>query len=150
MEDLDLSFRAQLQGFRCRYVPTAIMYHKLGSTVGVGFANSNQQLRMHRNLWLLRIKNLPGSLWLRYFPLMLLGEGVLLARAVATGRFGVVMRARLQVLKHLGSTLKKRRRIQARRVISPRDLDAIMARHWFGQRRQEKLLEAEVRLAPPS
>jgi hypothetical protein len=147
MEDLDLSFRAQLQGFKCRYVPTAVMYHKMGSTVGVGFAQSAQQLRMHRNLWFLRIKNLPAALWVRYLPQMIIAEGVILARALLSGRLGVVMRARLQVLRQLRATLSKRRDIQARRVISARELDAMIARNWFAQRRLEKRLEAEVRLS---
>jgi GT2 family glycosyltransferase len=150
LEDLDLSFRAQLQGFKCRYVPTAILYHKMGSTLGVGFAKSGHQLRMHRNLWLLRIKNLPGTLWLRYLPQMLVGEAAVLIRAVATGRLGAVMSARVQVLQHLRATLKKRRDIQSRRVVSAGDLDAIIGRHWFTQRREEKRLEAEVRLSRPT
>jgi len=150
MEDLDLSFRAQLQGFKCRYVPTAILYHKLGATIGVGFAQHAQQLRMHRNLWLLRIKNLPGALWLRYLPQMLVGEAAILVRAAATGRLSVAMRARLEVLQRLNTTLTKRRAIQARRVISVRELDAIIARDWFVQRRTEKRLEAEVRLLETS
>lgn len=149
VDDLDLSFRAQLQGFKCRYVPTAILYHKMGATLGAGFAQSAQQLRMHRNLWLLRIKNLPGALWLRYLPWMVMGEVAVLVRAVATGRFGVAMRARLQVLQRLKATLAKRRDIQARRTISTRELDAIIERYWFSQRRKEKRLEAKVRVARP-
>ena len=149
MEDLDLSFRAQLHGFKCRYVPTAILYHKLGATLGVGGSRGAQQARLHRNLWLLRIKNLPGALWLRYLPRMLMGEGVVLVRAAATGRFGEMMRSRLHVLQRLKATLVKRRDIQARRTISARELDSIIARHWFGHRREEKRLEAEVRLSRP-
>ncbi len=146
LEDLDLSFRAQLQGFKCRYVPTAILYHKMGATLGAGFVHSGQQLRMHRNLWLMRIKNLPGALWFRYLPRMLMGEIAVLVRAMRTGRFGVVMRARVEVLQRLKATLTKRRAIQARRTISARELDAIIERHWFSQRRKEKRLEAEVRM----
>jgi hypothetical protein len=121
----------------------------MGATIGAGFAQKSTQLRMHRNLWLLRIKNLPGALWLRYLPRMLMGEVAVLVRAVPTGRFGVMMRARLEVLQRLRSTLTKRRDIQARRMISARELDAIIARHWFGQRRKEKRLEAEMRLSRP-
>ena len=145
LEDLDLSFRAQLQGFKCRYVPTAVIYHKVGATLGFGMVQSSVHLRVHRNLWLLRIKNLPGALWLRYLPRMLVGEAAVLARAAATGHFGVLMRARLQVLQRLKATLKKRREVQARRTISARELDAIISRHWFGQRRDEKQHEAEAR-----
>jgi len=147
LEDLDLSFRAQLQGFKCRYVPTAILYHKMGATLGVGLAHRATQLRVHRNLWLLRIKNLPAALWLRYLPQMLAAESAVLFRAAASGRFGVVMRARLQVLGGLKASLTKRRNIQAQRVISSRELDAIITRDWFAQRRSEKQLEAQVRLS---
>jgi hypothetical protein len=53
------------------------------------------------------------------------------------------------VLQQLKATLAKRRSIQARRKISARELDAIISRRWFGQRRTEKRLEAEVRLSSP-
>ncbi|MEK9138337.1 MAG: glycosyltransferase family 2 protein, partial [Bacteroidota bacterium] len=33
-EDIDFSFRAQLAGFQCLYVPEAICYHKRGATGG--------------------------------------------------------------------------------------------------------------------
>jgi hypothetical protein len=105
---------------------------------------------MHRNLWLLRIKNLPGALWLRYLPQMLMAEAAVLVRAVKTGRLGVVTHARLEVLQRLKATLTKRREVQAGRVVSARELDAIIARDWFVQRRLEKRLEAEVRLSQPS
>ena len=99
LEDLDLSFRAQLRGFKCLYVPTAIIYHKLGATLGSGASNPEHHMRMHRNIWLVRIKNLPGELWLRYLPYILMGEFAVLARSVLSGRIGLLARARLQVLQ---------------------------------------------------
>jgi GT2 family glycosyltransferase len=149
LEDLDLSFRAQLQGFRCRYVPTAIVYHKLGATLGVGLSSPGQQLRMHRNLWLVRIKSLPAGLWLRYLPQMFAAEIVVLSRALVSGRLGVALRARLQVLQRLKETWTKRRAIQARRTVSTRELDSIISRRWFTHRMEEKRLEADVSLARP-
>jgi GT2 family glycosyltransferase len=150
LEDLDLSFRAQLYGFKCRYVPTAILYHKMGATLGVGQSHGPAQQRLHRNLWLMRIKNLPGPLWVRYLPQMLMAEAVVILRAVKTGRLAEVIRARLDVLQRLSATLAKRRVIQSARVVSARELDALIARDWFTQRRDEKRLEAEVRLAQTS
>ena len=150
LEDLDFSFRAQLCGFKCRYVPTAILYHKMGATLGVGLSHGPAQQRMHRNLWLMRIKNLPGALWVRYLPQMLLAEAAVILRAVKTRRLAEIMRARLEVLQRLSATLAKRRVIQSARVVSARELDAVIARDWFTQRRHEKRLEAEVRLAQTS
>jgi GT2 family glycosyltransferase len=34
-EDVDLSFRAKLTGYRCFYMPAAIVYHKINQTMGV-------------------------------------------------------------------------------------------------------------------
>ena len=33
-EDVDLSFRARLQGFQCCFVPAARVYHRLSATGG--------------------------------------------------------------------------------------------------------------------
>src|SRR5206468_12982111 len=37
-EDVDLAFRAQLAGYRCRFVPEARVYHRLSATGGGPFA----------------------------------------------------------------------------------------------------------------
>jgi GT2 family glycosyltransferase len=33
-EDVDLAWRPNLAGWRCRYAPTAVIYHKLKATGG--------------------------------------------------------------------------------------------------------------------
>lgn len=144
LEDLDLSFRAQLQGYKCRYVPAAIIYHKLGATVGKGLSNPRHQLRFHRNIWLVRIKNLPTLFWIRYLPQMLVAELAVLYRASRSGRLKVLLQARREVLQQLGHTLAKRREIQARRTVSNRDLHAVIEHGWLAYRASEKRLEAEV------
>src|ERR1039458_5230115 len=40
-EDIDWAFRAQLLGFRCRYVPSAILYHRGSATLGRGMSEFN-------------------------------------------------------------------------------------------------------------
>ena len=144
IEDVDLSFRIQLAGWRCLYVPEAIVYHKLGATVGQGLARPEHQLRMHRNLWYMRIKDLPGSLWLRHLPEMLLAEALVLAASLRSGRIGVALRARGQVLRALPALLRKRRMIQRRRRAAPADIDAQIERGWIAHRRAEKRREATV------
>jgi GT2 family glycosyltransferase len=67
-EDVDLSFRAQLAGYSCVYVPTAIIYH-----VGGGTASAANRLHLRycsRNQVLVMVKNLPDQLRLRYFRRM--------------------------------------------------------------------------------
>jgi GT2 family glycosyltransferase len=58
-EDVDLSWRAQLAGYRCVYAPRAVLYHKVSAT-GKGVIRS---YRVARNtIWTLA-KNLPPELW---------------------------------------------------------------------------------------
>ena len=60
-EDVDLSFRAQLAGWKVRYTPKAIAYHKVGASSQKvpGFAVFNT----FKNLPLVLIKNVPGRLF---------------------------------------------------------------------------------------
>ena len=59
-EDVDLSFRAQLAGWKVRYTPKAIAYHKVGASSqkvpGLAVFNT------FKNLPLVLIKNVPGRL----------------------------------------------------------------------------------------
>jgi GT2 family glycosyltransferase len=67
-EDVDLSFRAQLAGYACAYVPTAVIYHVGGGTAS---AANNLHLRYcSRNQVLVMVKNLPDPLRFRYFRRM--------------------------------------------------------------------------------
>jgi GT2 family glycosyltransferase len=55
-EDVDLSFRAQLAGWKVRYAPKAVAYHQIGATSSKikGFATyqtmKNQQILLYKNL----------------------------------------------------------------------------------------------------
>ncbi|HEY4963514.1 MAG TPA: glycosyltransferase family 2 protein [Candidatus Saccharimonadales bacterium] len=56
-EDVDISFRAQLAGWRVRFVPSAVAYHQIGATSGKirGFTTYHSM----KNLPLLLFKNVP-------------------------------------------------------------------------------------------
>jgi GT2 family glycosyltransferase len=123
-EDLDLSFRAQLQGYQCLYVPEAVVHHHVGasfakvSDAGVGLAR--------RNMVEVLLKNMPASLLLRNgLPIL----GYLLAgdlRWVARGYGGEVVRARWDNVRRLPRTLAKRREIQRRRTVPAREVNRIL------------------------
>jgi GT2 family glycosyltransferase len=142
LEDLDLSFRAQLVGYRCRYVPSAIVYHKVGATLGAGPLESAAQERLHRNLWRTLIKNLPGRLWVRYLAQILFAEVVVHAAALRNGRLGPLLRARAAVLRELPQILKERSIIQAKRRASIDYLDSLIRKDWMSHRRDVKQRES--------
>lgn len=69
-EDIDWAFRAHLRGWRCRYVPQAVVYHH-GSATGGGVLASYS---CGRNFPLVFLKNMPPSLYRRYLCSMLLRQ----------------------------------------------------------------------------
>ena len=63
-EDVDLNFRAQLAGFKCIYIPSAVVYH-----IGHGSSQNNEWVAFlcRRNELFTLIKNMPFRLCLKYF-----------------------------------------------------------------------------------
>lgn len=116
-EDVDLAWRAQLAGWRIRYVPTAVVYHKLkatgGSVVGSYYDG--------RNFLYLLWKNYPTSLLKRYWPAIVRAQWNITRQALRHWR-GAAARARLRgQLAGLVGFVKmwpKRRAIQAARRVS--------------------------------
>ncbi|MHB0856227.1 MAG: glycosyltransferase family 2 protein [Anaerolineae bacterium] len=123
-EDLDLSFRARLQGHRCLFVPTAIVYHRLGATYGV---ESPTKVRLSsRNMPLVLLKSMPGALLLRHAPRLLAVQAYQVLHFFRTGRGGSVLRGKLDALAALGRTLRKRRVIQRNRVLTAAEVEALL------------------------
>ncbi len=110
-EDADLSFRAQLAGRRCLYVPDSVVYHVGGGATGGKRSATATRLGTRNSLSLL-VKNLPLSAFPHVLPFFALGQLARLLTAAATG----VLRAHLRGLKEaaamLPATLEKRRGIQ--------------------------------------
>jgi GT2 family glycosyltransferase len=69
VEDTDLSLRARLAGYRCLYVPGAVVAHDYRPSYSPAKA-----FYLDRNRHLLLLKNLSGATYLRMLPGLLLGE----------------------------------------------------------------------------
>ncbi len=124
-EDIDLSWRAQLAGWRCVFAPRAVVYHKLSATGGGKLAS----YFVGRNtLWVVA-KNLPGSLWRRYWTRIIAAQ-LRVTRDALRGWRGEAARARLRGqlagLKGLPAMLAKRRAIQSARRASDSYLDGAL------------------------
>lgn len=123
-EDVDLSFRAQLSGFRCVYVAKAIVYHHYRSTIKKRPAL--QVFYSQRNIDFVYWKNLPLAFILRSAPRRLLYE---VGSALYFFRIGSgvpFFRAKLDVLRRLPSVLKKRRVIQKQNTLSTSQLSSLL------------------------
>lgn len=128
-EDADLSFRAQLHGYGCVYVPGAIVYHRYRATNRK--TPSRQVFYSQRNIEFVYLKNMPLGLVLRSAPLRLLyelGAAIYFSRAGAGSAF---FRAKLDVLRCIPSLLRKRREIQKRKTITNAQMLAVMQGSLF-------------------
>ena len=116
-EDTDLNFRAQLAGWKCVYVPSAVAYHKGNATAG---RLSDTHVYYHtRNLEFVWIKNMPLGLMLRFAHHKLLQEiGSFCYLCLRHGKWRPYFRAKIDAMKMLPKIWKKRRFIQARRRVS--------------------------------
>ena len=109
-EDVDLSFRGQLKGYRCLYVPEAKVYHKTSSSI---VRDSYISIYYgHRNLEWVYFQNMPWRL---------VGKTILLHLAHMMGSFFYfschgqmrsILNAKWDAFRHIKAVLRKRRRIQ--------------------------------------
>ena len=141
-EDVDLSYRARLLGYRCRYVADAVVRHHGSVTIGrvSGFAIFQGQ----RNLEWLYVKNTPLTLLLTTLPghlLYIAAAGVHFARGGALGPF---IRAKLAALAGLPGALRKRRRVQRTRRVDAAALRPLLETRWLSTKLREKRFDAEL------
>jgi N-acetylglucosaminyl-diphospho-decaprenol L-rhamnosyltransferase len=123
-EDVDLAFRLRLAGEYCVQVPDAVVEHIGGATSG----KRSEFVRYHsaRNRPWLFVKNMPGALFWTLLPAHVLLHVALLAWAVVRGHGGSTWRGLRHSLRGLRPVLSNRRRIQARRRATTRDIAAAL------------------------
>ncbi len=147
-EDTDLGLRARWAGWKCLYVPEAVVEHHYSHSAGA--ASPLKAYLVERNRLFVLAKNFPASLLLaapwvalaRYFWhawYLLEGRGSA-ARYRAEGGAGVklawyVLRAHLAVLAHAPDLWRERRRIRARARITPRVFRRLIAGYSMSARR---------------
>jgi len=118
-EDVGLNFRAQLLGYTCRYVPTAVVYHRAGfSTRRI----CGVQKYMLINRLRVIIKNLPGELLLKHAPLLLEGLQDERKACIDAGMDSLFTEALSCISAEHEMLMRKRESIMARRVLSDSSL----------------------------
>ena len=124
-EDTDLSFRAQLAGWKCVYAPDAVMYHKANATAG---RLSDTHVYYHtRNLEFVWIKNMPIGLMFRYAHHKIMQEvGSFCYLCLRHWKWRPFFKAKRDALWMLPRMWKKRRAIQAGRRVSNSYLRSLM------------------------
>jgi GT2 family glycosyltransferase len=140
-DDAELGLRARIAGWKCIYIPHAVVRHHRGATLGV---RSSRRLELiERNRVLLAAKLFPWSLlWLNgAYYLARLGAS-LWAAVRNRGEVGqypgirgklqaalALAKGDLQALKLIPRMLSKRRSVNQIRKLSPREVRKLILRH---------------------
>ena len=140
-EDVDISFRARLAGWKIRYAPEAKVRHYIGGTssridsygkpreatppTGDGQSRPSAFARYHsvKNFSYLYTKNMPGWLYWKYLPRFWASAGMMLVSDMKRGLLGSNIKANAVALGHLPAMLAARRKIQSGRKVSVAEID---------------------------
>lgn len=131
-EDVDLSFRAQLKGYKCRYVPRAVVYHRLGGTT-----RRESDLAIYyteRNVLFNLVKDVPIRIVLPYCFKIIRHNVYKFFGCLFKGQFPMWLEAKLSAFPHLFKMMKKRQEIQRGRRVSISYIRSILGRGripWF-------------------
>ena len=123
-EDVDLSFRTQLAGYKVRFTPKAIAYHKQGASSkkvpGLAVYNT------FKNIPLVFIKNVPGKLFWSIGVRFFLTYWLLFLSAVRHGNGWPALKGVLVSIIKKPAAYKKRWNIQRNRQVSVGYIESII------------------------
>lgn len=121
-EELDLSWRINLAGYKQVYVPKSIIFHIGSATIGGDLdrnLNSEKIYYLHRNTWMAFLKNYSIRSLLRFTPLKLMLELLAIARffLFQPRRSLAIITANLWILSHPVMIYNKHKKIQQLRKV---------------------------------
>ena len=123
-EDVDLSFRSQLAGWKVWYTPSAIARHVIGGTTSrhPGLA----QYHTTKNFVSLYCKNMPAKLFRRHLVKFLTAWVLIAATAVRRGAVVSFMKAFAAAAVGLVGLARERRRVQAGVKVSDEYIESML------------------------
>jgi GT2 family glycosyltransferase len=140
-DDAELGLRARIAGWKCQYIPGAVVRHHRGATLGV---RSSRRLELiERNRVWLAVKLFPWSLlwWNPLYYALRLGAGVW-AAITGQGEVGkypgvrgkltaalAMLKGDWQALRLIPRMLAKRGEVARIRKLSPRDVRKLILDH---------------------
>ena len=120
LDDVDLSWRAQLRGWKCMFTPKATAHHYRGKTAGRG--SKLVELNNYKNRYLMILKNDSLPAVVKNFHHFLLTDscktGALLFRCPEA------LQGWFDVVKEVPRTIAKRRLIQKNRKVSQSEIES--------------------------
>jgi len=106
MEDVDLAFRGRLRGWKCLYVPKAIVYHVHGGTAG--YVSDYTVYYGNRNIIWNCVKNYPARLLITSLPWIIGRNLAVIPYYILKGHGVVIIRSKIDAIKGISKILAKR------------------------------------------
>lgn len=123
-EDVDISFRAQMAGWKVRYTPNAEAYHGVGGTSSK--MGDFARYQSAKNFLLLYARNMPLKLYLKYMVPFALQFGRMAMTSIARRKFGVFLRGTLAAFRLHFKTVQVRKTNQQNRTVNVSYVDGIL------------------------
>lgn len=127
LEDVDISFRAQLAGWDIVYQPRAVVYHHVSATGSK--LGSFTRFHYIKNFYMLYAKNMPGRLYWKYLPRFTVQAARLFVSALVKGGGWAYIRGLAWAFLLTPHIVHERRRIQSVRTVSINSIDAQLYKH---------------------
>ena len=132
-EDVDLSFRAQLAGYKALYVPQSVAYHMVGATIKR--RRYQPTYLNNRNSLLFFWKDMPGELIKKnFFKIFFHKTGYFLKRVLKNFyklRTYYYLKGTFAAFIRLPYILKAREKVQAKRAVSIEYIASIMDKDFI-------------------
>lgn len=106
MEDADLAFRGRLAGWKCLYVPKAVVYHVHGGTAGYG--SDYTVYYGNRNIIWNTIKNYPAKLLIFSLPWIIGRNFAVIPYYLLKGYGVTILQSKIDALKGISKMITKR------------------------------------------
>lgn len=116
-EDADISFRAQLAGWKVLYEPRAIVYHHISQTAK-RMKNGFSVYHAFKNMPMLVIKNVPNNLRTHVYPRFWTAYSLFFGNAILQGNGWSALKGVAAFIRLLPQKRLARRQIQSRRKTS--------------------------------
>lgn len=141
-EDVDLSYRARLLGYRCRYCADAVVRHRGSATLGR--LSALAVFHGQRNLEWMYLKNTPAALLVRTLPGHLVYTAAAGAYFARAGLLGPFLRAKLAALGGMPGVLRKRAVVQRTRRVSAGAIWPLLEPRWLTTKIREKRFDLDL------
>lgn len=138
-EDTDFNFRAQLAGWKCLYVPDAVVLHKVRSSIGdMSDIAVYYSIRNSRYVW---VKNMPLPLMLKYLHHQFIQEiGAFIFFVIKHHKLKAYCRANFDFVRGIPTLLKKRGAIAKLEKVNNKQLEPLLTSLF-----QSDLLRAKIK-----